>query len=211
MLEFFSNLTQNALNAINEGNWQALLGLFLVTGLTEIGIPFPFIVDTILIVTGIHRGILSANVGMIMLSLLVGRLVGASLIYWLTRIIGKIFIDRLNRRFPVIERRMTWITNKLSRRAPLAVAIVRLTPGLLTASTVAAGIMRLRYYYLLFGIIISSLIADLALLLLGFFTGKGLEQFGVKLNVWVVVIIVIVVIGLIYLITRLLSRKSQKD
>jgi membrane protein DedA with SNARE-associated domain len=209
MLEFFTNLTQNTLNAINEGNWQALLGLFLVSGLTEIGIPFPFIVDTILIVTGIHRGVLSANVGMIMLSLLAGRLVGASLIYWLTRIIGKIFIDRLSRRFPAIQKRMDWITNKLSRQAPLAVAIVRLTPGLLTASTVAAGIMRMRYYYLLLGILISSVIADLALLLLGFFTGRGLEQFGVDLNVWVMIIIVIVVLGLIYLISRLLSRKSQ--
>jgi membrane protein DedA with SNARE-associated domain len=210
MLEFFNELARNTLNALSEGTWGALLGLFFVSGLTEVGIPFPFIVDSILIITGIQKDILSMKVGMIMLSLLAGRLVGASIIYWLTRLVGKVFINWVGRRFPFLQRRLDWLTAKLSRRAPIAVAIARLTPGLLTPSTVAAGVIRLRYSYLLLGIAISSVIADISLLLLGFTTGKGLEQFGLKQNVWLIIIIVIVIIGIGWLVGWRLSRKTPR-
>lgn len=211
MLGFFNDLARNTLNAINEGTWGALLGLFLVSGLTEIGIPFPFILDTILIITGIQKGILSVKVGLIMLSLLGGRVAGASIIYWLTRLIGKVFINWIGRRFPFLQRRLDWLTAKLHRRAPIAVAIARLTPGLLTPSTVASGVICLRYSYLLLGIAISSVIADGALLILGFTTGRGLEQFGLKLHWWLIVIIVIVVIGIGWFVGRLLSRKTSSS
>ncbi len=210
MLEFFNNLAQNALIAINQGSWGALLGLFLVSGLTEVGIPFPFILDTILIVIGVQGQALPLRVFLIMLALLAGRIVGASVIYWLTRFIGRVFINWVGRRFPALQKRMAWLTAKLSRRAPIAVAVVRLTPGLLTPSTVAAGVVSLRYSYFLAGIAISSVIADGTLLLLGFFTGKGLEQFGFKLHVWIIVIVVVVIIGLGYLIGRLFSRKNAQ-
>jgi membrane protein DedA with SNARE-associated domain len=210
MLEFFNELARTTLNALSEGTWGALLGLFFVSGLTELGIPFPFIVDSILIVTGIQKDIFSLKVGMIMLSLGAGRLVGASIIYWLTRLVGKVFINWAGRRFPFLQRRLDWLTAKLSRRAPIAVAVARLTPGLLTPSTVASGVICLRYVYLLLGIAISSVIADISLLLLGFFTGKGLEQFGLKQNVWLIIIIVIVIIGIVSLVGWRLSRRTPR-
>ncbi len=210
MLDFLRELASNAMNAINQGNPAALLSLFFISALTELGIPFPFILDTILILTGLESGIISARVGLIMLSLLAGRIVGASIIYWLTRWIGTVFIAWISKRFPFLQRRMDWLTDKLKHRAPIAVAVARLTPGLLTPSTVAAGVIKIRYEYLIMGIAISSVAADGILLILGFTTGRGLEQLGVSLSVWIIIVIVIFLTALGWWLGRFLSRRNPK-
>jgi membrane protein DedA with SNARE-associated domain len=210
MIDFLSELARNATNAINQGNPAALLSLFFISALTEVGVPFPFILDTILILTGLESGIISARVGLIMLSLLMGRIVGASVIYWLTRWVGTVFINWISKRFPFLQRRMDWLTARLAHRAPIAVAVARLTPGLLTPSTVAAGVIKVRYEYLIMGIAISSVIADGVLLILGFTTGRGLEQLGVRLSVWIIIVIVVFLIGLGWWLGRFLSRRNPK-
>ncbi len=205
MLEFFSELAKNAAQAFNQGNPIALVSLFFISALTEIGIPFPFILDTILIFAGYQTGLL--QIGLIMLSLLLGREVGAAIIYWLTLAIGIVFVNWVGKRFPFLQRRMDWLTAKLSHRAPIAVAVARLTPGLLTPSTVAAGVIRLRYWYLVLGIAISSVIADGFLLVLGFGTGHGLERLGFR-HLWFVIVILVIVIGAGWAIRRYISRRT---
>ncbi len=205
MLEFFSELAKNAAQAFNQGNPLALVSLFFISALTEIGIPFPFILDTILIFAGYQTGLL--QIGLIMLSLLLGREVGAAIIYWLTLAIGIVFVNWVGKRFPFLQRRMDWLTAKLSHRAPIAVAVARLTPGLLTPSTVAAGVIRLRYWYLVLGIAISSVIADGFLLVLGFGTGHGLERLGFR-HLWFVIVILVIVIGAGWAIRRYISRRT---
>lgn len=210
MFGFLAELVKNATEAITQGNPAALLALFFISALTEIGIPFPFILDGVLIFTGYRNGLLSSEVGLIMLSLLAGREVGASVIYWLTRTIGKVFIKWISQRYPFLQKRMDWLTAKLSHHAPTAVAVARLTPGLLTPSTVAAGVICLRYLYLILGIAISSVIADSVLLILGFTTGKSLEQLGIKPSIWMIVIGLVILIGLIWFITRYIFRRATK-
>ncbi len=207
MLEFFNELTKYALEAFNQGNPIALLSLFFISALTEIGVPFPFILDTVLVFAGFQTG--PAQIGLIMLSLLLGRVIGASLIYWLTRIVGRVFVSWVSKRFPFLQRRMDWLTAKLSHNAPTAVAVARLTPGLLTPSTVAAGVIRLRYWHLVLGIAISSVIADGILLILGFGTGHGLERLGIR-PIWFVVIALVLVIGLGWAIRRYFSRRKPE-
>jgi len=211
MLELLAELTKNASQAIIQGNPVALLTLFFISALTEVGIPFPFILDTVLIFVGYQTGLMSAEIGLIMLSLMIGRIVGASVIYWLTRWIGRAFIKWISKRFPFLQKRMDWLTAKLSHRAPIAVAIARLTPGLLTPSTVATGVICIRYWYLLLGIAISSVIADGALLIIGFATGRGLDQLGIKPAVWMIVVGLIILIGIIWLINRYFSKRVPKQ
>jgi membrane protein DedA with SNARE-associated domain len=210
MLDLLNELSRNALEAISQGNPAALSALFIISALTEIGIPFPFILDTILIFTGYQTGLISVEVGLIMLSLLAGRLFGASIIYWLTRVVGKVFINWIGKRYTFFQKRMDWLTNKLSRRAPIAVAITRLTPGLLTPSTVASGVINLRYLYLVIGIAISSVIADSLLLVLGFTTGRGLESIGFKPSIWFIIVALVLVIGIGWLVQRYFSHRSPK-
>jgi membrane protein DedA with SNARE-associated domain len=210
VVDFLNQLAQNAIQALNQGNPTALLSLFLISALTEIGIPFPFILDTILIFTGFEHGLFSKEVGLIMLSLLLGREAGAAIIYWLTRFIGVVFVAWISKRFPSIPKRLHWLTDKLSRNAPFAVAIARLTPGLLTPSTVASGIMCLRYYYLFLGILISSVIADGVLLLIGFGTSHGLKYLGVAPSLWFIIVITVIVAGIAWAIQRFFSRRNRK-
>lgn len=207
MLEFFTELAKNALQAFNGGHPIALLLLFAISALTEIGIPFPFILDTLLILAGYETGIM--QIGLIMLSLMLGREVGASAIYWLARLVGKVFVNRISKRFPVVRNRMEWLEAKLKHRAPLAVAIARLTPGLLTPSTVAAGVMNLRYWYLLVGIAISSVIADSVLLIIGFGAGQGIKNLG--LPVWTIAVAIALVIALGWGIQALVARRNSRS
>jgi membrane protein DedA with SNARE-associated domain len=205
LIEFFSELAKNAFQAFNSGHPIALLLLFLISALTEIGIPFPFILDTLLILAGYQTGIM--QIGLIMLSLMLGREVGATAIYWLARVVGKVFVNWISKRFPVVRTRMQWLEVKLRHRAPLAVAIARLTPGLLTPSTVAAGVMCLRYWYLVLGIAISSVIADAVLLIVGFGFGQGIKKIG--LPVWTIAVAIAIVISAGWGIQILISRRNR--
>jgi membrane protein DedA with SNARE-associated domain len=211
MLDLLNELTRHAAEAITQGNPTALLALFFISALTEVGIPFPFILDTILIFTGYQKGLLSQETAYIMLSLMAGRILGASVIYWLTRFIGRAFIKWISRRFPFLQKRMDWLTARLSHRAPLAVAIARLTPGLLTPSTVAAGVICIRYWHLILGIAISSVVADGVLLVIGFVTGRSLDQLGIKPSVWLVIIGLVIIVGIIWAINTYFSKHITKS
>jgi membrane protein DedA with SNARE-associated domain len=209
MLTFLEEIAAHALRAIGQGNLGALSALFFVSAMTEVGVPFPFILDTILIVTGYRTGLMHFNVALIMLSLLLGRVVGGSAIYWLTRLVGKAFVNWLSKRFPIIKTRLTWLTTKLSVHAPLAVAVARLTPGLLTPSSVASGAICLRYYYFVLGIVLSSLIADGALLILGFATASGFRYLGLRPSIWLVVVALGILITIGWAVRQFIVRRNS--
>ena len=209
MIELLNHLATQALESINRGDLSALSALFFVSALTEVGIPFPFLLDTILIITGYRTGLVSIEVGLIMVSLLAGRVFGAAVIYWLTRSVGMAFVGWLSGRFPLIRSRLTWLTGKLSCRAPLAVAIARLTPGLLTPSSVASGVICLRYTYFVLGIALSSVIADSALLILGFATASGLKYLGFRPSIWLVVVALVLLISAGWAVRQFIVRRNQ--
>jgi membrane protein DedA with SNARE-associated domain len=211
MLGFLDQLASSALDALNQGNAGALLALFFISALTEVGIPFPFILDSILIVTGYRTGLISFEIFYIMVSLLLGREFGGSVIYWLTRTVGSAFINWLSRRFPKIKDRLNWLTAKLSVHAPLAVAIARLTPGLLTPSSVASGAISLRYTYFLLGIALSSVIADAALLILGFATASGLKYLGFRPSIWLVVVCLVILISIGWATRQFFVKRSRRN
>jgi membrane protein DedA with SNARE-associated domain len=199
MISWFNDIMTLAMNTVNQGDTRALLALFLISALTEMGFPFPFIVDSVLIVAGYQNGLWSLPVAKIVISLMLGRQVGAAVIYWLSHFLGNRFINWVGKRFPKLLSGMAWLNTKLSKRAPLAVAIARLTPGLLTSSSIAAGCIRMRYYHFVLGIVLASVIADASLLTFGFATGYGLKIFGFSPAPWMLVIVVVGVIGLIWL------------
>ena len=198
MISWFNDLLAALLVIVSQGDMRALLILLLVSALTEMGMPFPFVVDSVLVVAGYQDGLWSLPVGKIVLFLILGRLLGAAAIYWLSRFLGVRFINWVGKRFPKLLTGMLWLNTKLSRRAPLTVAVARLTPGLLTSSSIAAGCIRMRFPQFILGIILASVIADASLLLLGFTTGYGLKWFGFTPAPWMLVVIAVAVIALIW-------------
>jgi membrane protein DedA with SNARE-associated domain len=209
-MEWFKDLINLGTQAVSESSWAGLLAMFLVAALTEIGLPFPFVIDGVLFLTSYQNGLISFPVLWIILALTIGREVGAAIIYWLSRMVGAAFTNWLARRFPKWHERLNWLCSRFQRRAVLAVAIARLTPGLLTPSTVAAGCARAKYISLVFGIILASLVADGILVIIGFATKHGLKVAGVQPAPWQGLIAFFAVFAAVFLARRYWPRRRAK-
>jgi membrane protein DedA with SNARE-associated domain len=72
--------------------------------------------------------------------------------------------------------------------------IARFTPGLLTPSSVASGMLKINYTYFLIGIFIHSIIADTILILIGYLGKFGLSLAGINLRRWQVITVAIVLV-----------------
>ena len=188
-MELFNELTTHALEAITQGSPGALAALFFVAALTEMGIPFPFVLDSALFFTSSQTGPVSTELLLILAALLVGREVGAAVIYWISYFFCDAVVRRLQRRHPSVGARLNALCGKLSQNAPVAVAIARLTPGLLTVSTVASAAIKMRFCYFALGIVLASVVADGALIILGVVTKYGLSYLGLAVSPWLIIVI----------------------
>jgi membrane protein DedA with SNARE-associated domain len=209
MIEWFNSLLETAAAAVTQHSFEAMIALFLVAALTEIGVPFPFIIDGALFITSFDSGLISFRVLFVIIALTLGRIAGGTVIFWLSRFVGDNFVNWLGKRLPKLKivERMAWLNTRLRRRAILAVAILRLTPGLLTPSSVAAGYCGMRYYQFVLGIILASVIADGALVIAGFAAKYGFNFFGFTPTVLLTVVAFVVLLILIWFIRWLWIRK----
>jgi membrane protein DedA with SNARE-associated domain len=168
MIEWFQAIASNALQLLEQGSPLAMATLFLITALTELGMPFPLVQDTILLYVGYEpTGRLLWLSPLIVASLTVGRVFGASIYYWLSRVLGGRFTSWFRRKFPKIQANVDVLADRLGRKSIVAVAVARFTPGLLTAASVAAGIVRVNYGYFCLGIVLESIVADGAYVVAG--------------------------------------------
>jgi membrane protein DedA with SNARE-associated domain len=192
-MEWISEILSQAMNAISQGNITALVTLFFIVALTEMGVPFPFVLDAALFYTSYQNGIISEQVGLVFLVVFLGRQLGSSALYWLTRLPGNAVLKWLGRRFPPIYRGLTKIETGLGKDAILAIAVARLS-GLLIVASIAAGVIGFRYYYLVLGVAISAIIFDSVLIILGSTAGV----FFPDLPPWVVVIGIVVLLAVVW-------------
>jgi membrane protein DedA with SNARE-associated domain len=129
---------------VNLGNPAALGVLFSLGIVGDIGVSLLLTVEVFLFVTSYNVGPLSTQVLLIVLMLLLGREVGAAVLYWVSRALGSQLINRVGKRFPWLPDRIKWVRTRLDRKPALSVAAVRLTPGLLQIPSLTAGSTRLR-------------------------------------------------------------------
>lgn len=206
MIELLNELASRAMESVAQGNIGAMGALFFVSALTEVGVPFPFIMDSILFFSGYQTGPVTFEVLRIIIVLLLGRVAGSSVIYWSSRLLGRSFLLWAGRRSSLLRHRLRWLADKLSCRAPLAVAIARLTPGLLTPSSVVSGTICLPYPYFVTGIALSSLIADSAIIILGFVTRSGVDYLGFTPSLWHIILGIVAVIIIVWALRHILVR-----
>jgi hypothetical protein len=79
MIDWFNSLMATAVNAVTQNSFEAMAALFLVATLTEVGVPFPFVIDGALFITSFEGGLFSFQVLFVMLALVLGREVGAAI------------------------------------------------------------------------------------------------------------------------------------
>jgi membrane protein DedA with SNARE-associated domain len=200
------NATLPALAAsISIDNAAGLAAIFFIALSCDVGIPFPFVLDTIVFFTTYEVGALSWPVLLALVMLLGGSLLGTTILYWVSRLLGPRFVNWVGRRSKFLQRNLERFQNRLGRwRIPIIVA-ARLTPGLMQVSTVAAGTTRIPYYQMVLAIVFSFVGYDGTLVALGTVARLGLRDVGPQYSAYIVfgfVSIMTIVFVAIHLIRR---------
>jgi membrane protein DedA with SNARE-associated domain len=175
-MEWLYSLLSELSDGVSLGNPAALGVLFSLGIIGDIGVPLLLTVELFLFFASYNVGPLSTEVLLIVLALLLGREVGAAVLYWVSRVLGSRLISRVGKRLPWLPKRIEWVRTRLYKRPVLSIAVVRLTPGLLQMPSLAAGVMRLRYSDFVLGVALSSLAYDVVVILLGLGARFGLEN-----------------------------------
>ncbi|MBI2853312.1 MAG: VTT domain-containing protein [Chloroflexi bacterium] len=182
---FFSN----AIATLGQGNLVALGALAAVLVLGEAGIPFPFVVQGTLVFIGyqVVQGTVSLpDIIPVAFVLVMGRQVGASVLYWLIRLTGNrltAFIQKRVPRIGSIER----VRAKIGRRTPFAVAAGRMTPGMLVPTTVASGALHMPFPGFALGVVLHTIAWDSVLAGVGVAFGQGTSYLHVPVLRWLTI------------------------
>ncbi len=194
-----SGLIQQAMDALNQGGALGQFTFFSVVTLTEVGIPFPYLLDSGVFLTSYQNGPLSVQMFRILLIVFLGRQLGAAIVYWLTRWLGGTLIRWLERRFSSLRKNLDRFSARLRSQAYMAVAATRLT-GLLTLVSMAAGACKVRYLTFFIGVTLSAIIFDGSLVALGYITRQGFRYLRFTPPLWAVIIGFIVVIIVVWMV-----------
>jgi len=209
MIDWINGALATLATSISVDNPAGLAALFFLTVSADIGIPFPFALDTILFFTTYKMGAFSWPVLLIILMIWGGRLMGTGIVYWVSRLLGPRFVDWVGKRSKFLRRNLERFQNRLGRWPVLVITGARLTLGLMQVSSVAAGTMRVRYYKLVLAIIFSSIVYDGTLIILGTLARLGFKDMGPGYSFWIVLGFV-AVMAVVFLVIYLIKRRSDR-
>ena len=208
MIDWINAALATLATSISVDNPAGLAAIFFITVSCDIGIPFPFVLDTILFFTTYKTGALSWPVLLIILMIWGGRLMGTGIIYRVSRLLGSRFVNWVGKRSRFLRRNLEQFQNRLGRWTVPVIAAARLTPGLMQVSSVAAGTVRIRYYKLVLAIILSSIVYDGTLIILGTLARLGLKNVGPEYSFWIVLGFV-AIMAAIFIVVHLIRRRSR--
>jgi membrane protein DedA with SNARE-associated domain len=205
MIEWINGALATLAASISVDNPAGLAAIFFIAMSCDIGIPFPFVLDTIVFFTTYQMGALSWPVLLVLVMLLGGSLLGTSILYWISRLLGTRFVDWLGRRSKFLRRNLERFQNRLGRWTIPVIVAARLTPGLMQVSTVAAGTVRIPYYQVVLASVFSFIVYDGTLIVLGTLARLELRDVGPEYSAWIVIGFVAIMAAVflaIYLIRR---------
>jgi membrane protein DedA with SNARE-associated domain len=214
MIEWINEALKTLAVSISVDNPGGLAAIFFITVSCDIGIPFPFVLDTILFFTTYKMGAFSLPVLLIILMIWGGRLLGTGIVYWVSWLLGTRFVDWVGKRSKFLRRNFEQFQNRLGKWTIPVIVAARLTPGLMQVSSVAAGTTRIRYYKVVLAIIFSSIVYDGTLIILGTLARLGLKDVGPEYSFWIVlgfVGIMTVVFVAVHLIRRRFKLSQHGD
>ncbi len=173
MPEWFE-AAQKALLAWLEAN--QYLGLAIYVGIEEAGVPFPVPADTAIFFMGIQvfRG--EANPFAVVAIVVIAATIGASFLYWVSRLVGPRVIDRFGGALHITPERHARAERLFHRYQVPAIVIGRLIPGFRVVITVVAGVARGNFLVFLPSAAFSALIWALIYMTLGWVLGSESQQ-----------------------------------
>jgi membrane protein DedA with SNARE-associated domain len=145
-----------------------LVVIFAIGAASEIGFPLFFALEIFLFFISYEYGPLSFQSLLMVVMLLLGRELGASTLYLVTRLLGFKFLNWLSRRSVRTMAAVQKFTERVNKNPAIMVAMVRITPGFLQVPSITAGVIRLKMWKFIEGVALSSLIYDAILIILGY-------------------------------------------
>jgi membrane protein DedA with SNARE-associated domain len=208
MIDWINAALPTLAASISVDNPGGLAAIFFIALSCDIGIPFPFVLDTIVFFTTYEVGAVSWPVLLALVMLLGGSLLGTSILYWVSRLLGPRFVGWVGRRSKFLQRNLERFQNRLGRwRIPVIIA-ARLTPGLMQVSSVAAGTTRIPYYQMVLSILSSFIVYDGTLIALGTIARLGLKDVGPEYSFWIVIGFV-GIMTLVFVAIHLIRRRAE--
>lgn len=153
-------------------------GLFLVILAEEAGVPLPIPGDLFIAAMGFmaqRGGAAFLPTAAVVTS---ATVLGASVLYLVSRHAGRPLLVRVARRFGFTEAREQRLEGWLARHGALAVVVGRLIPGLRIVMTVVAGVLRLDRATFVAGTFFAGIIWSTIYFWLGYALGEGTERLG---------------------------------
>lgn len=121
------------------------VALFLLLFIEEAGVPLPVPGDTLILLAGAQTSGGEGSPFIAALLVILATLLGSSILYWISRLGGMPVLLRISRFLRIREERLDRAGRWLHAHRGPAIVFGRLTPGLRTLTTVAAGTFSVNY------------------------------------------------------------------
>lgn len=147
--------------------------LFLLLLVEEAGVPMPMPGDIVIAFVGYRASMGEMTVIEAAVSVVLAVLLGSTILYTLSRKLGRGLLFRYGRLVHLDEGKLRKIERWIQKRGPVMVLVGRLTPGLRTPTSIMAGVFEIPLHQFLFFAGLSALIWSFFWLGLGYYSGHS--------------------------------------
>ncbi|MFN8524131.1 MAG: DedA family protein [Chloroflexota bacterium] len=144
---------------------------FVLLMIEEAGVPPIIPGDLLMILMGVRAAQGKLTLGQALLELEAATVIGATILYWISRRGGRALVDRLGRYIGATPARLDHAAAALQQHGESGIALGRLVPGLCILTAVAAGALAFPYRRFLPALAVGSLVHLLVFVLLGYLAG----------------------------------------
>lgn len=145
--------------------------ILVIMVVEEAGVPLPIPGDGLLLFAGYLASTGALNLAGSLATVVVGAMVGATILYWLARRGGRRLVLRYGRFLKLDERRLDQLRRLFDRLGYAGPGVARLVPGLRVYTSALAGLADIRYPIFLTNVAWSCTVWGLVFLLLGDYFG----------------------------------------
>lgn len=150
-----------------------LLAGFVLVLIEETGIPVPVPGDFLMMAMGANARSGRTPLWAAIVILEAATLIGATILYFVTRRAGRTLVYRYGRYMHLTPERLDRAERWLVRRGSMAVVIGRLTPGLRMATVIACGVFKVPLWQFLPSLAVGALLYILIYVMLGYLFGPA--------------------------------------
>ncbi len=154
-----------------------LLAAFVFLLVEEAGVPVPVPGDVIMLVLGVRARDRQVSLWQAILALEVATVIGATMLYLVSRLAGRALVYRYGRYVRLDPDRLERAERWLRRHGPIAVFAGRLAPGMRIATAIICGVLLVPAWIFIPAMAIGALVYIAGYTLLGFFVGPTVLAF----------------------------------